>query len=143
VPGSTVLPYIHTIVPSEWPSATVNDERLVPAKRLNWRSQSVHHPSTVATSIYSQLPTVSGGRLFHPDPEDVPCRAESVVHNSRPTHVGKLSGVGIVGCIHALHGWDSLWEGWITCCLRRFLLTEQLHSVNQEQRRPFHPTARE
>lgn len=111
VPGSTVLPYVHTTFPSEWPSATINNERLLPAQRLNLRYQSVHHQSTNAISIYSQLPTVSGGRLFHPDPEDAPCHTESVVHNSRPTqHVRKLSAVGIVGCIHALHACDSLWE---------------------------------
>ena len=111
VPGSTELPYVHTIFPSEWPSATINDERLLPAQRLNWRSQSVHHQSTNATSIYSQLPTVSGGRLFHPDPEDAPFHTESVVHNSRPTqHVSKPSAVGTVGCNHALHGCDSLWD---------------------------------
>jgi len=27
-------------------------------------------------SIYSQLPSISGGRLLHPQPEDAPCRGD-------------------------------------------------------------------
>jgi hypothetical protein len=32
--------------------------------------------SATAYSIYSQLPTISGGRLLHPQSEDAPCRAD-------------------------------------------------------------------
>jgi hypothetical protein len=37
------------------------------------------HPcrlSATAYSIYLQLPSISGGRLLHPQPEDVPCRGD-------------------------------------------------------------------
>jgi len=30
--------------------------------------------SSAAYSIYSQLPSISGGLLFHPQPRDAPCR---------------------------------------------------------------------
>jgi hypothetical protein len=30
----------------------------------------------VLIPIYSQLPSISGGRLLHPQPEDAPCRGE-------------------------------------------------------------------
>jgi hypothetical protein len=29
-----------------------------------------------AYSIYSQLPSISGGLLLHPQPEDVPCHGD-------------------------------------------------------------------
>jgi hypothetical protein len=32
--------------------------------------------STTAYSIYSQLPSVSGGRLLYPQPENAPCRGD-------------------------------------------------------------------
>jgi hypothetical protein len=38
-----------------------------------------YHPfrlSPTAYSVYSQLPSISGGRLLHSQPEDVPCRGD-------------------------------------------------------------------
>jgi hypothetical protein len=32
--------------------------------------------SVTAYSVYSQLPSISVGRLFHPQPEDAPCRGD-------------------------------------------------------------------
>jgi len=32
-------------------------------------------------SAYSQLPSTSGGRLLHSQPEDVPCRGDRDPHN--------------------------------------------------------------
>jgi hypothetical protein len=36
------------------------------------------HPLSVVHDylIYSQLPSISSGRLFHPQPEDAPCRGD-------------------------------------------------------------------
>jgi hypothetical protein len=37
--------------------------------------------SAIAYLIYSQLPSISGGRLLHPQPEDAPCRGNICTHN--------------------------------------------------------------
>jgi len=35
----------------------------------------------VLIPIYSQLPSISGGRLLHPQPEDAPCRGDRDSHS--------------------------------------------------------------
>jgi len=37
--------------------------------------------SVTAYSIYSQLPSISRGRLLHPQPEDAPCRGARAPHS--------------------------------------------------------------
>jgi hypothetical protein len=44
-----------------------------------WRTTPCRLPATYY-SIYSQLSSISGGRLLHPQPEDTPCSG-----NKRPT----------------------------------------------------------
>ncbi|XP_069668946.1 dynein axonemal heavy chain 6 isoform X3 [Periplaneta americana] len=41
----------------------------------SWRT-TPHRLSATAYSIYSQLPSISGGRLLDPQPEDSPCRGD-------------------------------------------------------------------
>jgi hypothetical protein len=41
----------------------------------SWRI-APHQLSATVYSIYSQLPSISGGCLLHPQPEDVPCRGD-------------------------------------------------------------------
>jgi len=40
----------------------------------------------VKIPIYSQLPSTSGGRLLHPQPEDAPCRGDRDPLNMAPYH---------------------------------------------------------
>jgi hypothetical protein len=51
--------------------------------------------SATACSIYSQLPSKTGGRLLHPQPEDAPCRGEK-----DPLNMGssKITGLKLVNC---------------------------------------------
>jgi hypothetical protein len=35
--------------------------------------------SAAAYSVYSQLPSIAGGRPFHPQPEDTPCCGDNIV----------------------------------------------------------------
>jgi hypothetical protein len=54
--------------------------------------------TATACSIHSQLPSTSGGRLLHPQPEDAPCRGDMdtfnmvceiiTVNNNIPLHFG-------------------------------------------------------
>jgi hypothetical protein len=48
-----------------WPHARLLNSRTTPCR-----------PSATAYSIYSQLPSITGGRLLYPQPEDVPCRGD-------------------------------------------------------------------
>jgi hypothetical protein len=43
--------------------------------------------STTACSIYSQLDSISGGRLHHPQPEDAPCRGDRDPHTYTHIHL--------------------------------------------------------
>jgi hypothetical protein len=45
------------------------------AQPLSWRT-SPCRLSVTAYSIYSQLPSISGGRFIHPQPQDAPCRGD-------------------------------------------------------------------
>jgi hypothetical protein len=45
------------------------------AHLLSWRTSPCQLSAT-AYSIYSQLPSISGGRFLHPLPEDAPCRGD-------------------------------------------------------------------
>jgi hypothetical protein len=45
------------------------------ARPPSWRTTSCRLPAT-AYLVYSQLPSISGDRLLHPQPEDAPCRGD-------------------------------------------------------------------
>jgi hypothetical protein len=45
-----------------------------------------------AYSIYSQLSSISGGRFFHPQPEDAPC------HDDKRIYKIVILPVGLYGC---------------------------------------------
>jgi hypothetical protein len=45
------------------------------APRQSWRTTPCRLSAT-AYSVYSQLPSISGGHLLHPQPEDTPCRGD-------------------------------------------------------------------
>jgi hypothetical protein len=51
------------------------EELLAPPQPPSWRTTPCRLSAT-AYSIYSQLPTIPGGRLLHPQPEDAPCRGD-------------------------------------------------------------------
>jgi hypothetical protein len=52
--------------------------------------------SATAYSIYSQLPSVSGGRFLHPQPEDAPCRGDKgpTEHGQRGLGCPIIAGEG-------------------------------------------------
>jgi hypothetical protein len=56
------------------------EELLAPRPTPSWRTTPCRLSAT-AYSIYLQLPSISGGRLLHPQPEDAPCRGDK-----GPTH---------------------------------------------------------
>jgi hypothetical protein len=49
---------------------------LAPAQPPSWRVTPCRLSAT-AYSTYSQLPSISGGRLLYPQPEDAPCSSDS------------------------------------------------------------------
>jgi hypothetical protein len=49
---------------------------LAPAQTTSWKTTHCWLSAT-GYSIYSQLPSISGGRLLYPQPEDAPCRGDS------------------------------------------------------------------
>jgi hypothetical protein len=57
---------------------TFRNELLVLVQPPSWRTIP-YRMSATAHSIYSQLPSASGGRLLHPQPENRPCRGDKVI----------------------------------------------------------------
>jgi hypothetical protein len=56
-------------------------EELLPlALHPSWRTIPCRR-FAIVHSIYSQLPSISGGRLFHPKPAGAPCRGDRYPHN--------------------------------------------------------------
>jgi hypothetical protein len=56
------------------------EDLLAPFQHPSWKTIPCRLPAT-AYSIYSQPPSISGGRLHHPQPEDPPCRRDRGPHN--------------------------------------------------------------
>jgi hypothetical protein len=52
------------------------EELLAPRPTPSWRPTPCRLPAT-AYSVYLQLPSISGGHLLYPQPEDAPCRGEN------------------------------------------------------------------
>jgi hypothetical protein len=52
-----------------------NGEGLTHAQLTSWRT-TPYRMSATTCSIYSQLSSISGGRLLDPKPEDAPCRGD-------------------------------------------------------------------
>jgi hypothetical protein len=60
-------------------SVLYSEGLLAPRPTHNWRTTPCRL-SAAAYSIYSQLTSIAGGHLFHPQPKDAPCCSEKETH---------------------------------------------------------------
>jgi len=83
--------YLILTMEATWPSETLASYHIVTRFFYSEELLDLLHPpswrttpcrlSATACSIHSQLPSISGGRLLHPQHEDAPCRGNKGPYN--------------------------------------------------------------